>query len=56
MLSEDDRRISSEKYGQHFFLTAYRIMGGQDKGWEGNSFWMINFRSPDSYVYHSVIS
>jgi hypothetical protein len=56
MLSEDDRRIASENYGQHFFLTAYRIIGGRDNGWDGNSFWMINFRSPDSFVYHSVVS
>ena len=56
MLSEADRRVSSEKYGEHFFLTAYRVTGGREKGWEGKPFWMINFRAPTSFVYHSVVS
>jgi hypothetical protein len=56
MLSEDDRRISSESFSDHFFLTAYRVTGGREKGWEGKPFWMINLRLPNSFVYHSVLS
>lgn len=56
MLSEDDRKISSEKFAHHFFLTAYRVSGRREKGWEGKPFWMVNLRVPNSFVYHSVIS
>lgn len=56
MLSENDRRLSAESFGNHFVITAYRVLGSKEKHWEGKPFWMINLRVPDGYVYHSVIA
>jgi hypothetical protein len=56
MLSENDRNTSKAKpYCDGFVLTAYRILGSREKGWQGKPFWMVNLRMPDNYVYHSVL-
>ncbi len=55
MLSENDRRNSAEALGDHFVITAYRVIGQREKGWNGKPFWMINLRIPNGYVYHSII-
>ncbi|WP_386692820.1 MULTISPECIES: Z1 domain-containing protein [unclassified Lonepinella] len=45
MLSEDDRKLG-EKFPNDLFLTLYRVVGDENKGWQGNDFWLPNIKLP----------
>jgi hypothetical protein len=54
MLTEQDRKLGELVGEKDFVITAYRVSGSVDKGWNGEPFWMINVRIPSGYVYHQV--
>ncbi len=54
MLTEQDRKVGEMVGEKDFVITAYRVHGGLDKGWQGNPFWLVNVRIPSGYVYHQV--
>lgn len=45
MLSEDDRKLG-EKYPNDLFLTLYQVVGDENKGWQGQDFWLPNIKLP----------
>jgi hypothetical protein len=53
MLSEDDRKLGADIKNLPV-LTLYRINGGEDKGWDGQPFWMPNIKLPSGKVFHRI--
>ena len=52
MLSPDDRRLV-KSYKDDVVLTLYLIKGDKNKGWNGEDFWMPNFKLPESLDFWS---
>ena len=52
MLSPDDRRLG-KSIDDMPVITLYRIVGGEQKGWNGNPFWMPNLKLPRDKVFYT---
>jgi hypothetical protein len=51
LLSAEDRRIGAN-FPKEVVITAYRLDGEEDQGWDGNPFWILNVKLPEGMVYH----
>ncbi|HOX41107.1 MAG TPA: hypothetical protein PK263_02855, partial [bacterium] len=52
LLSQDDRKLGDDIQNLPV-ITLYRL-NGQDRGWEGNPFWIPNIKLPGGKVFHRV--
>jgi len=54
LLSPTDRRIG-DSLKDRVVLTIYRVVGGEDKGWEGHPFYIPNIKLPaDVCIYDTI--
>ncbi len=53
LLSPDDRKLSMQ-FSEGAVLTLYRLVGGKEKGWDGEPLWVPNIKFPDDTVFYRV--
>lgn len=55
LLSPNDRALGN-RLDQRIVLTLYRVIGDQEKGWNGSPLWIPNIKFPSSKFFYSMTS
>ena len=54
MLSPTDRNLG-DKFNEDIVLTMYRLIGSEDKGWDGEPLWMPNIKFPCGICFYNTL-
>ena len=53
LLSPNDRSLG-DSFDKEVVLTMYRIIGGTDKGWDGQQLWIPNIKFPSDCCFYDI--
>lgn len=53
LLSPNDRMLG-DSFRKELVLTMYRVLGNQEKGWNGFPLWVPNIKFPDDCCFYNT--